>query len=56
MRCSQLGYLARSCPKQMNWSSGGINAYVSYVDYSTDPLGLPKNNAAVTLYPGESTA
>jgi len=56
MRCGQLGHLARSCPKQMNQSSGGINACASHVDYSTDPLGLPKNDAAVTSYPGESTA
>jgi len=54
--CSQLGHLARSCPKQMNRSLGGINTRASHVDYSTDPLGLPKNNAAVTSYPGESTA
>jgi len=56
MRCGQLGHLARSCPKQMNRSSGGINARASHVDYPTDPLGLPKNDAAVTSYPGESTA
>jgi len=56
MRCSQLGHLARSCPKQMNQSSEGINAHASHVDYPTDPLGFPKNDAAVTSYPGELTA